>query len=151
MTKVIVYTKSDGSVTVRVPCPHDQKADEAEDDFLARVMAVPVRSGVAVSAHILERSDVPTDREYRNAWTYRGGKFDHDMSKAKEAHRDKIREARKPLLDAQDLEVSKALANGDSVKVAAAEAERQRLRDATADPRINAAKTVAELKAAWPL
>jgi hypothetical protein len=45
---------------------------------------------------------------------------------------------------------AEALAAADA-RLAEIEAEKQRLRDAPADPRIDAAETPEELKAVWPL
>ena len=61
-----------------------------------------------------------------------------------------MRRARAPLLAAKDAEYTHADARGDAVAKARIEAERQALRDVTADPAIEAAKTPEELKAVWP-
>lgn len=54
-----------------------------------------------------------------------------DVNKAKEIHKDKIREVRNPLLLKKDVEYMRALESGDSEKVATVAAEKQALRDAT--------------------
>ena len=70
-----------------------------------------------------------------------------NMSKAKDIHRDNVREARKPLLEAKDLEFTRALeANADTTAIVAA---KQALRDAPAASAIDDATTADELKAAW--
>ena len=68
------------------------------------------------------------------------------MTKARECARQRLRAERAPLLAAEDLKVSKALVAEDRAAAEAAEAERQRLRDITALPAIDAAKTPEELK-----
>jgi len=55
-----------------------------------------------------------------------------NIDKAKEIHKDKIREVRNPLLEQKDVEFMKALEVGDSTKVAEVTAEKQALRDVTA-------------------
>ena len=70
-----------------------------------------------------------------------------DMAKARELHKTKIREARKPLLEALDVEFQKALEKGSDT--AAIVSKKQALRDAPADSAIDAATTDAELKAQW--
>lgn len=70
-----------------------------------------------------------------------------NMSKAKDIHRDKIREARQPLLAAKDLEFTRA--QETSADTSAIVAAKQALRDAPAAAAIDAATTADELKAAW--
>ena len=70
-----------------------------------------------------------------------------NMSKAKDIHRNKIRDTRKPLLEAKDVEFQRALEAGSDT--AAIVAAKQALRDAPASAAINDATTVDELKAAW--
>lgn len=70
-----------------------------------------------------------------------------DMAKARELHKTKIREARKPLLEALDVEFQKALETGSSTTDIVA--KKQALRDAPADSGIDSASTDVELKAQW--
>ena len=54
----------------------------------------------------VERSKVsskPSDRHFRNAWTLSGSVISEDLATAKTMFKDKIREVRKPLLEAQDV------------------------------------------------
>jgi len=70
-----------------------------------------------------------------------------DMSKAKDIHRDKVREARAPLMAAKDVEFQRAQeTNADTTAIVAA---KQALRDAPAAAAIDAATNADELKAAW--
>ena len=72
-----------------------------------------------------------------------------DMAKARELHRDKIREERQPLLDALDVEFQKALETDDATKKAEVIAKKNALRDAPADSAIESATDEAGLKAQW--
>ena len=73
--------------------------------------------------------------------------FGIDMAKAKEIHRNKIREARTPKLAALDIEFQKALeTSADTTSIVS---KKKALRDAPANAAIDAAKTPDELKAAW--
>ena len=72
-----------------------------------------------------------------------------DMAKARELHRDKIREERQPLLDALDVEFQKALETDDATKKAEVIAKKNALRDAPADSAIESATDEAALKAQW--
>ena len=92
---------------------------------------------------------VPSDRHFRGAWTLNGKVISEDMTKAKEIFKDKIREVRQPLLDAEDVVYMKALEAADSTAQAASVAKKKALRDAPAASAISDADTIAKLKAAW--
>ena len=91
----------------------------------------------------------PSDRHFRGAWKLSGSTISEDMTKAKAIFKDKIREARKPLLDAEDVVYMKALEASDSSAQAASVAKKKKLRDAPAASAIGSANTIAKLKAAW--
>lgn len=65
-----------------------------------------------------------------------------DMTKAKDITKDRLRNERKPLLEALDVEVMKNIT--DATKLAEIEAEKQLLRDIT--NAVDGLKTVEELK-----
>ena len=90
---------------------------------------------------------VPATRDFRGAWSLSGSVISEDLDKAKEIFRDKIREVRKPLLEAKDVEVMKALETGADTSAIAA--QKDALRDAPAASAIDAATDIASLKAAW--
>ena len=52
---------------------------------------------------------VPADRNFRGAWVLNGTVISEDIDAAKEIFKDKIREVRKPLLEAEDVIYMKAL------------------------------------------
>lgn len=70
-----------------------------------------------------------------------------NLDKAREIHRQRIRRARKSLLEQLDVAFVRALETGQDT--AAIAAQKQALRDATASPAIAASTTTDELKAAW--
>ena len=73
--------------------------------------------------------------------------FGINMDKAKEIHKNKIRKARAPKLAELDVEFQKALeTSADTTSIVS---KKKALRDAPANTSIEAAKTEAELKAAW--
>ena len=57
----IIYTQDDGTVAVIVP------ADNC-DLTIEQIQAKDVPAGKA--SYIVSKSEVPTDRSFRNAWTY---------------------------------------------------------------------------------
>jgi hypothetical protein len=71
------------------------------------------------------------------------------MTKAKEIFKDKIREVRAPLLEAEDVVYMKALEADDADAKAASVTKKAALRDAPAASAITNADTIAKLKAAW--
>jgi hypothetical protein len=92
---------------------------------------------------------VPSDRHFRGAWSLSGSVISEDMTKAKEIFKDKIREVRAPLLDAEDVVYMKALEADDADAKAASVATKAALRDAPAASAITSASDIAALKAAW--
>ena len=92
---------------------------------------------------------VPSDRHFRGAWSLSGKVISEDMTKAKEIFKDKIREVRQPLLDAEDVVYMKALETDDASAKTASVAKKKALRDAPAAKAITDADTIAKLKAAW--
>ena len=73
--------------------------------------------------------------------------FGVDMAKAREIHKNNIRSARQPLLEALDIEFQKALETGASTTDIVA--KNQALRDAPADSGITSAADTDALKAQW--
>ena len=73
--------------------------------------------------------------------------FGINMAKAREIHKNNIREARAPKLAELDIEFQKALET--SADTSAIVAKKQALRDAPADSGIESASDDAALKAQW--
>jgi hypothetical protein len=71
------------------------------------------------------------------------------MTQAKEIFKDKIREVRAPLLEAEDVVYMKALEADDASAQTASVAKKTALRDAPAASAITNAADIAALKAAW--
>jgi len=147
--KVILCPREDGGVDVVVPVkntyPHTE--DISEDGLVERAMKGVLNKSAAV---VVDDSIIPRDRTFRNAWKLEGGSIAHDMEKCREIHRSRMRLAREPLFAALDIEFMRANETGEAVKRLAVVKKKQELRDVTADPRIEAAKTPEELKAVWP-
>lgn len=70
-----------------------------------------------------------------------------DLAKAKEIKREALREERKPLLKALDVDYTRALEDNDITKLRAIADQKQALRDAPAHASIEEAKSPEELKA----
>ena len=91
----------------------------------------------------------PSDRHFRNAWAISDKVISEDITKAKDVFKDKIRQVRKPLLEAEDIVYMKALEVSDSSAQTASINKKKALRDAPAAQAITDADTIAKLKAAW--
>ena len=92
------------------------------------------------------------DMTFREAWEDDGtsGRFRVNMGRAREIHRERLREMRAPLLEALDVEYVRADEAGDAELKADVARRKQALRDAPADPRIDRAKTPRALRAVVP-
>lgn len=106
---------------------------------------------IGATKYDAEAWESPSDRTFRDAWAATGpdtGIIDINMDAAKDIWRDKIRQARVEPLAALDTAYMKALETGaDTTQIVA---DKQALRDAPADPAIDAATTPEELKAVQP-
>ena len=148
--KIIAITRTDGTVAVMRLLPNEigEYADVAET--IAKWAEVEPLGAPASYAEIAE-SDIPSDRTFRNAWELCGDKkVRPEIGKCRALWREKIRAARKPKLAALDVEHLRASETGDAARSAQVIAQKQALRDAPADPRIDAAATPEELKAVKP-
>jgi len=113
---------------------------------------------MAVTTYIVDKdgnqidastATVPANRDFRGAWSLSGSVISEDLDTAKDIFRDKIREVRGPLLDAEDVAYMKAMEADDATAKAASVTKKTALRDAPAAAAIDAASSIAELKAAW--
>ena len=104
------------------------------------------KDGNSISA---SDATVPSDRHFRGAWSLSGKTISEDLAVAKTISKDKVREARTPLLAAEDVVYMKALEAGDSSAQSASVTKKKALRDAPAASAISSADTIAKLKAAW--
>ena len=96
-------------------------------------------------------STMPSDRHFRNAWVFDSDKaaISEDITAAKVIFKDKIREVRLPLLEAEDVAFMKALEVADSDARVASQTKKINLRNAPQAGAISSADTIDKLKAAW--
>jgi len=139
MNQRIVYTNADGRICVVIPAPDSGMTIE-------QIAGKDVPAGVPY--RIADAADIPADRTFRNAWTHDEAGIKVDMAKARDIHRDRLRALRAPKLKALDADYMRALEAKDIPKQADIIGRKQALRDVTADPAIEEAKTPEELAAA---
>ena len=96
-------------------------------------------------------STMPSDRHFRNAWVFDSAQsaISEDITAAKVIFKDKIREVRLPLLEAEDVAFMKALEVADSDARVASQTKKINLRNAPQASAISSADTIDKLKAAW--
>lgn len=165
----IAVSRPDGGVTVRrIPArasadAYDAKTAAAmgfglqDDGTLSREITDELieadldKCGLnRVSWHIVSEDELP-DREFRDAWAMSGKSVAIDMPKARDIYRQSLRAVRAPILAALDVEYQRADEMDDRAAKTAIVAKKQALRDAAADPAIDAARTLADLKAIQPM
>jgi hypothetical protein len=118
--KRIVYQNNDGGISVIIPAPDG-------DLTIEQIAAKDVPPNTDYK--IVDVSELPQDRELRSAWENNDEKIEINFDKAKKITKQRLREERKPLLAAQDVEYLKALeVNGDTTEIIK---EKKRLRDIT--------------------
>jgi len=105
------------------------------------------KNGVVAAAP----STMPSDRHFRNAWVFDSAQsaITEDITAAKVIFKDKIREVRGPLLEAEDVAFMKALEVADSDARVASQTKKINLRNAPQAAAISGADTIDKLKAAW--
>ena len=148
---MIIYNDPETGILVEMfPCLHETNPATDKPFTVQEIADKDVPDGVSYS--IVEDSTVPTDLSFRDAWKgvgigTTGATITEDIVKAKEIHKNNIRNTRKPLLSALDIEYQRATET--SADTSAIVAKKQALRDAPAASGIATAANTTELKAQW--
>ena len=151
----IVYMRADGGMSVVHPNRNTHGEVPGITDAEVEQRAWDKMPADAINPRWVVDGEIPTDRTFRDAWED-AGMVRVNMPKAREIDKTNRRRARVPKLATQDAEFFKALEAWLVVQpnippaLQAAMVKKQALRDVTADPAIEAAKTPEELIAAWP-
>ena len=88
---------------------------------------------------------LPSDRTFREAWTFNGDAVEIDMAAARNIHKDNLRAERAPRLEALDVDYMKALEAGSGADAIAT--KKETLRNITDDARVANAADADALKA----
>ena len=134
MNSRIIYTTDEGTVAILIPT--DECGLSIEE-----IAAKDVPEGKEYK--IVDVSELSSDRTFRNAWVL-DNEITVDIPKAKVITKNKLREERKPLLEAQDILFMQAQESGTDISSIVT--EKQRLRDIT--KQVDNMTTVDELKGA---
>ena len=148
MTKII-YTRPDGGLSVVTPVINTIPVREQITEAQAEQRAWDKLSKDALNPRWADAGEIPSDRTFRNAWEDTG-RVQVNMPKARELHKAKLRDIRKPKMEALDVAYMRADELGDTAAKQIIAVQKQALRDVTADPAIEAAMTPKELKAVMP-
>ena len=142
--KRIIYTRSDGGVSVVIPVISLNDPKEfTEDDALARATSrLPID---AINPQVVEANQIPADRSFRNAWNHDGVSISVDLPKAREITKERLRMERAPKLVALDVEFMWAIEQSDAAAQNTIAAQKQTLRDITQFA--DTAQSLEELKA----
>jgi hypothetical protein len=150
------YTRPDGGTSIVHALPREQieralPAPFADDAaYVRHVLEVSIPADATDVVRLPDDHELPKRCEYRDAWKLSGGRVVFDMPKARNIHRNRIRAARAPVLTALDAEYQVADEASDAAAKASVAARKQELRDAPADPAIDSARTVDDLRKVWP-
>lgn len=142
MTKKIIYTNSDGSVSVLVPILSSGLTIE-------EILAKDIPAGVSYA--LVTDDDIPSDRTFRDAWKMDGKRIVIDMISARKIKQTEIRNRREPLMAALDIQYMRAIENKDEDAQKRIINRKQALRDAPQHPSIIQATAPDDLKRANPL
>jgi hypothetical protein len=164
MNKRVVFTNFEGKCAVLIPAPEmfdpnsrtrTQLASngvsfegKTDDDILQWIISKDIPAGTAVS--VIDASELPQDRYFRNSWKLSGGKAVVDMDSARTFHMNKIREIRNSQLSDLDRDWMKASGQKKQKDADDIEVKRQLLRDLPQNFDLTKATTPEELKTLWP-
>lgn len=138
----IVYTRPDGGLSVVHPV-RNTRGETLTTDAQIEQRAWDKLPAEAINPRWADAAEIPADRSLRNAWKDAGDKVAHDMGKAREITKARLRLERAPLLDALDVEFMRALEEGKPT--ADIVTQKQALRDVT--NQADVAQNIESLKA----
>lgn len=135
MDKRIIYSTPDNGVAIVVP---------TGEISIEEVLAKDIPLGAL--AEIVDISEIPSDRTFRNAWEKSNRSIIHNLNKAKNIAHEKRRFARAKELAPLDIEAT------IPSKSAQAEAKRQAIREKydVMQQKMESASTIEELKSLLP-
>jgi hypothetical protein len=119
--KVIIYSESN-SICIVHPVPNCGLSFE-------EIIQRSVPTGLDYS--IVNSSDLPKNRLYRDAWIFKDKKISIGLEKSKEIQKNNIRSIRDKLLKEKDIEYMRALESQNNSKVDQIVVEKNKLRDVT--------------------
>lgn len=148
MSKVIVYTREDGCVSLVHP-NYAARGEDTEGAFISKLIKRHVPAG-ASNIKVVDASELPQDKTFRNAWKQNGSKIEVDMNAAREIQKQRIRQVRDPILAALDVEYIRAQEENNITKQQTIVTKKNELREAPSHSDLAAAASPEELKVVFP-
>ena len=121
--KVAILVNPDNSISVVRASPKYTEEEVLEVFKKSNPKNLPIT--------IVDESELPIDRVFRNAWNLSGGIVEIDSGKARNIHMDRLRHLRNKQLEKLDKEMMVAADKEDVEKVKEIRQLKQRLRDMT--------------------
>ena len=139
--QVIVLKNEDNTVSIITPA-------ESTIDSIIDALPADSEHGIAKAQDVIDISDNDflEARVFSTKYPY----VEVDLTKAKDIWRDKLRKARKPILEQLDVEFMKALESSDSSTIKEIKEKKQELRDITQHSTLKSAKSLDKIKSFWP-
>lgn len=151
----IVYTRSDGALILVHPVAK-HKIEEVlgpmtEEDYKLHLLEKSVPPD-ATNVAIMDASNIPSDRTFRDAWDYSVDKsmLVVDMEKARVVHMDGLKRKRKAQLEKLDVDMMREVEASNTGAQATIAKVKQMLRDMPQTFDLNVYATPDELKNAKP-
>lgn len=116
LDKILVWQRQDGGVSITHLDDRDMIDGETEDDFIARYTQKLQPSFPGITPSLVNASEVPSERTYRNEWSLKNGKVEVDPVKVqakadKEAEKQNKRQAILSKLKISEEELADLLEN----------------------------------------
>lgn len=143
--KRIVYNRPQGAldefdkggITVVIPSPEyaeliefiESEGGQLTKDDVLNLLKSSIPPW-AQDVRVVDESELPTDRHFRDAWKWDGDAIKPDIERAREITKDKLRLERAPLFQELDVQFYKAMERGEDTTPIVA--EKNRLRNITA-------------------
>lgn len=149
--KKLMYTRPDGGVSIVYPVTKEQIEKQlgalTDEQYEAHVRerSIPID---AVNVTEVDDADIPSDREFRDAWKQLDAKIDFDLEKAKAIQLNRVRAAREPKLVELDKQFMFAIERGEDTKEIVA--QKQKLRDITEPLKALAPSSIDDIKNGFP-
>lgn len=147
-----MYTRPDGGVSIVTPVDKAQieinlnrQLTDEEYEAHVRERSIPVD---ATNVTTIEDADIPSNREFRDAWKQSDNKIDFDLEKARNIQLERMRVAREPKLAQLDKEFMLAIEKGQDTKTIAD--AKQKLRDITEPLKTSELKSIDDVISAFP-
>ena len=146
--RYIIFSTPTNPCCIWIPVINTKGEEPGFTEAQAEARAWTTLPPDAINPRFIQSSDLTLDRDFRDAWK---SDLTVDMQKARQIHRQRLREKRQPLFDYLDAEYLRADENNNTARKQLIAARKQALRNVPQDPAIDAAATPETLKTIIPV